>query len=209
MKYEAVRLEALDFHDETFLISPPVDYISIQKYNLGLGVINPPSLRRNGDKYQIVCGWRRIKACQRLGYDEIPSIVYEMDELSDEGCLKFVLYENQRRLNEIDKAELLLKFKRLCDLNDNELIQKVLPLFGIGATRKNLERYMSLTGLESEITEACYTEKISPEQVLSLSEVDRNERLQIIRRILKRYKFSGSGLKGQTVHWYHNRSYLI
>jgi ParB/RepB/Spo0J family partition protein len=140
MKYEAVRLEALDFQDKTFLISPPVDYIGIQNSIGELGVINPLSIRRNGEKYQIICGWRRIKVCKQLGYDEIPSIVYEMDELSDEDCLKFVLYENQRRLNEIDKAELILKFKRLCHFSDNDLIQKVLPLFGIGATRKNLER---------------------------------------------------------------------
>jgi hypothetical protein len=115
-----------------------------------------------------------------------------MDELSDEDCLKFVLYENQQRLNEIDKAELIFKFKLLCDLNDDDLIQKVLPLIGIGATRKNLERYMSLTGLESEIKEACYTEKISLEQVVSLSEVDGDKRLEILRRILKRFKFNNN-----------------
>ena len=192
MKYEAVQLKALDFHDKTFLISSPDDDTSIQNSIEELGVINPPSLRRNGDKYQIICGWRRIKACQQLGYDEILSIVYEMDELSDDDCLKFVLYENQRRLNEIDKAELILKYKRLCDLNDNDLIQKVLPLIGIGATRKNLERYMSLTGLESEIKEACYTERISLEQVLSLSEVDGDKRLEILRRILTRFKFNNN-----------------
>ncbi len=192
MKYEAVLLKALDFHDKTFLISSPDDDTSIQNSIEELGVINPPSLRRNGDKYQIICGWRRIKACQQLGYDEISSIVYEMDELSDDDCLKFVLYENQRRLNEIDKAELILKYKRLCDLNDNDLIQKVLPLIGIGATRKNLERYMSLTGLESEIKEACYTERISLEQVLSLSEVDGDKRLEILRRILTRFKFNNN-----------------
>lgn len=192
MKYEAVRLEALDFHDKTFLISPPVDDISIQNSVGELGVINPLSLRRNRDKYQIICGWRRIKACQQLGCDEIASVVYEMDELSDEDCLKFVLYENQRRLNDLDKAELILKFKRLCDYNDMDLIRKVLPLFGIGATRKNLERYMSLTDLESEITEACYREQISLEQLFSLSEVDPDERLEILRRILKRFKFNNN-----------------
>jgi ParB/RepB/Spo0J family partition protein len=192
MKYEAVQIEALDFHDKTFLISPPDNDTSIQNSIEELGLINLPSLRSNGDKYQIICGWRRIKVCMQLGYDEIPSVVYKMDELSDEDCLKFVLYENQRRLNEIDKAELILKFQRLCDLNDNELIQKVLPLFGIGATRKNLERYMSLTGLEGEIKEACYTEKISSEQVLSLSEVDGDKRLEILTRILKRFKFNNN-----------------
>lgn len=192
MKFEAVQLKALDFHDKTFLISSSEDDTGIQNSIKELEVINPPSLRRNGDKYQIICGWRRIKACKQIGYDEIPSIVYEMDELSDEDCLKFVLYENQQRLNEIDKAELILKFKLLCDLNDNDLIQKVLPLIGIGATRKNLERFMSLTGLESEIKEACYTEKISFEQVLSLSEVDGDNRLEILRRILRRFKFNNN-----------------
>lgn len=192
MKFEAVQIKALDFHDETFLVSSSDDDTGIQISIEELGVINPPSLRRNGGKYQIICGWRRIKVCKQLGYEEIPSIVYEMDELSDEECLKFVLYDNQQRLNEIDKAELIFKFKLICDFNDNDLIQKVLPLVGIGATRKNLERYMSLTGLESEIKEACYTEKISLEQVVSLSEVEGDKRLEILRRILKRFKFNNN-----------------
>jgi ParB/RepB/Spo0J family partition protein len=192
MKFEAVQLTALDFHDKTFLIGSSDDYTGIQNSIKELGVINPPSLRRNGDKYQIICGWKRIKACKRLGYDEIPSSVYEMGELSDEDCLKFVFYENQQRLNDIDKAELIFKFKYLCGLNDNDLIQKVLLLIGIGATRKNLERYMSLTGLESEIKEAYYTEKISLEQVVSLSEVEGYKRLEILGRILKRFKWNNN-----------------
>lgn len=192
MKFEAIPLTALDFYDKTFLIGSSDDYTGILNSIKEVGIINPPSLRSNGDKYQIICGWKRIKACKQLGYDEIPSSVYEMEELADEDCLKFLLYENQQRLNEIDKAELIFKFKFLCGLNDNDLILKVLPLIGIGATRKNLERYMSLTGLESEIKEACYAEKISLEQVVSLSEVEGDKRVEILRRILKRFKFNNN-----------------
>jgi len=192
MKFESVQFSALDFHDKTFLIGSSDDYTSIQDSIKELGIINPPSLRMNGDKYQIICGWKRIKVCKLLGYYEIPSSVYEMDELSDEACLKFVFYENQQRFNDIDKAELIFKFKILCGLDDNDLIQKVLPLIGIGATRKNLERYMSLTGLESEIKEAYYTQKISLEQVVLLSEVEGYKRLEILERILKRFKLNNN-----------------
>lgn len=192
MKFEVVQLAALDFHDKTFLIGSSEDYSGIFHSIEELGVINPPSLRRRGDRYQIICGWKRIKVCKQLGYDEILSSVYEGDELSDEGCLKFVFYENQRRLNDIDKSELIFKFKFLCDLNDNELIQKFLPLVGIGATRKNLERCMSLADIESEIKEAYYKEKVSLEQVVSLSELEADQRLEIFRRILERFKYNNN-----------------
>lgn len=192
MKFEVVRLTALDFHDKTFLIGSSDDFTPILHSVEELGVINPPSLRRRGDGYQILCGWKRIKVCKQLGYSEIPSSVYERNELTDEDCLKFVFYENEQRLNDIDKSELILKFKFLCNLNDDELIQKVLPLMGIGATRKNLERCMSLAGLESEIKEAYYKEKISLEQVVSLSEVERDQRLEILGRILERFTYNNN-----------------
>jgi hypothetical protein len=192
MKFEAVQLKALDLHDKTFLIGSSDDYNGILHSVDELGVINPPSLRRRGDRYQIICGWKRIKVCYQLGYGEIPSVVYERHELSDEDCLKFVFYENQHRLNDIEKSELVFKFKFLCDLNDNELIQKILPLIGIGATRKNLERCKSLAGLESEIKEAYYKERISLEQVISLSEVDADQRLEILGRILERFKYNNN-----------------
>lgn len=192
MKFEAVQLTALDFSDKTFSIGPSDDYTGIQSSIKELGVINPPSLRRNADKYQIICGWKRIKACKQLGYDEISFSVYEMDELSDEDCLKFVFYENQRRLNDIDKAEVIFKFKYICGLSDNDLIQKVLPMIGIRPMRRNLERYMTLAGVEGEIKDAYYKEKISIDQVVSLSELEGNQRLDVLRRILLRFKYNNN-----------------
>jgi hypothetical protein len=192
MKFEAVQLTALDFHDKTFWIGSSEDHTNIQHSIKEVRVINPPSLRRNGDKYQIICGWKRINVCKRLGYDEIPSSVYEMNELSCEDCLKFVFYDNQQRFTDIDKAELIFKFKFLCSLNDDDIIRKVLPMIGIGATRKNLEGYMSLAGLESEIREAYYGQKISLEQVVLLTEVDVNQRLEIFGRIFKRFKLNNN-----------------
>jgi ParB/RepB/Spo0J family partition protein len=192
MKFEGVRLTALDFHDKTFLIGSSDDHTDILHSIEELGIINPPLLRRREDKHQIICGWKRIKVCKQLGYDEIPSAVYELDELSDEDCLKFVFYENQQRLNDVHKAELVFKFKFLCDLNDDELIQKVLPLVGIRATRRNLERCMSLAGLDIEIKEAYYKEKISTDQALSLSEVEPDQRVEILGRILQRFKYNSN-----------------
>lgn len=188
MKFESVRLTALDFHDKTFLIGSSDDYAGVLNSIKELGIINPPSLRRKGNGFQIVCGWKRIKVCKQLGYDEIPSSVYELDELSDEDCLNFVFYENQQRFNDIDKAELISKFKFLCDLSDNDLVEKVLPAVGIRPTGKNLEKYMSWAGLEGDIKEAYYREAISLDQVVSLSEFEADQRLDILKGILMRFK---------------------
>ncbi|HLE25845.1 MAG TPA: hypothetical protein VI935_09385 [Thermodesulfobacteriota bacterium] len=53
--------------------------------------------------------------------------------------MKIVFYENQERLGEMEKAELLLKFKRLCGLDQSELTQRVLPFLGILPSRKILK----------------------------------------------------------------------
>lgn len=192
MKFESVQLTALDFDDKTFFIGSPGGSTDVIDSISELGIINPPSVRRMGERFQIICGWKRLEACKQLGYREIPCLVYETVDLPDEDCLKFVFFENQQRLNDIDKADLVLKFKLRCNLSENDLIRKILPLIGIGATRKNLERYMSLAGLDSEVRQAYYEERISFEQAVSLCDLEGHERLEILRRILTRFRYNNN-----------------
>ncbi|MBP5172916.1 MAG: ParB/RepB/Spo0J family partition protein [Bacteroidales bacterium] len=77
-----------------------------------LGLISPITVRRlAADKYQIISGERRFRACQMAGLTEIPAYVREAD---DQGMLEMAIVENIQRAN-LDPIEVALSYQRLMD----------------------------------------------------------------------------------------------
>jgi hypothetical protein len=121
---------------------------------------------------------------------EALSKIYESDEISDEECLKLVFHENRERFGDMEKAELVLKFKELCDLTESEITQRVLPYIGIPPSLKSLKKYMRLAGLEREIKDAFYSQRITIEQAGILSELGSPARVEILRSVLLRFRLN-------------------
>ena len=69
------------------------------------GVIQPLVVRLKGDRYELVAGERRLRACMLLGFEEVPVIV--KNELGDSDALQVSLIENIQRenLNPIEEAK--------------------------------------------------------------------------------------------------------
>jgi ParB family chromosome partitioning protein len=67
------------------------------------GLIQPIIVRKNKDKFEIVAGERRYRACGLLGYKEIPAIIKEFD---DQQTSTIALIENIQRedLNPVEEA---------------------------------------------------------------------------------------------------------
>src|SRR5271169_1003992 len=61
-----------------------------------LGLMSPVKLRRNGLRYQLVYGHRRVRAARSLSWQTIRA---EVEDLSDESMLELSLVENIERKN--------------------------------------------------------------------------------------------------------------
>ena len=83
------------------------------------GLLQPITVRKKDDYYEIIAGERRFRAAQKLGWTKIPAIVREMD---DQQTASLALIENLQRenLNPIDEAQ---AYKRLMKLNDLTQVQ--------------------------------------------------------------------------------------
>ncbi len=68
------------------------------------GLQEPIIVRKSGDKYELVCGERRLRACIMAGLNEIPAICRN---ISDDESILIGLVENIQRedLNPIEEAE--------------------------------------------------------------------------------------------------------
>ena len=75
------------------------------------GLLQPITVRRAGDAYELIAGERRLRAATNLGWAEIPALVKDLD---DRSSLVMALVENLQRsdLNPIDEAR---GYQRLID----------------------------------------------------------------------------------------------
>jgi len=75
------------------------------------GLLQPITVRRAGDGYELISGERRLRAATRLGWTDIPAIIRDAD---DRTLLTLALVENLQRtdLNAVEEAR---GYRRLSD----------------------------------------------------------------------------------------------
>ena len=90
-----------------------------------LGLIQPITVRRKSDdRFQIISGERRFRACRLCNMDTIPAYVMEAD---DQGMLEMAIVENIQREN-LDPIEVAMSYQRLideCRLTQEQMAERV------------------------------------------------------------------------------------
>lgn len=106
----------LDFYDDT--IEGLAE--SIEKN----GLLQPISVRKQGNKYELIAGERRYRACLLLGKKEIDALVYDK---SDEESATLSLIENIQRedLNAIEQALAMQRIMKQEDITQNQLANRL------------------------------------------------------------------------------------
>lgn len=111
---------------------------------LNYGIITPLTLRKAGDRYQIIAGERRFRAAKIVGLDTVPAYIRDV---SDDKMLAVALIENIQRqdLNPIEEA---LSYQRL--INECNLTQETLA-DQVGKKRSTVTNYLRLLKLPADI----------------------------------------------------------
>ena len=88
------------------------------------GLLQPVTVRKSGDKFELIAGERRYRACLLNGYKDIEAIIMES---SDEQSAKLALVENLQRedLNAIEQAMAMRKIMESEDLTQVELAERL------------------------------------------------------------------------------------
>ncbi len=171
-----VRLNMLDLDDASFRLSYGFDLEPLKDSIRHVGLINPPVLRlRPDDRYQIVCGYRRIFAMRELGAASAECKMVP-PESSDEACLLLSLHDNisHRELNPIEKS---LALNRLLSYYSEEnIVSDFLPLLKLQPHSTQFKAYQPLCLLDREIRDAVVAGIIDVQSALSLARLDPDAR---------------------------------
>jgi ParB family transcriptional regulator, chromosome partitioning protein len=151
--------------------------ISIQSQ----GLIQPITIRKMGyDRYQIISGERRFRACRIAGMTEIPAYIRIAN---DEQMLEMALVENIQR-TDLNPLEIAISYQRLvdeCNLKQEEISKKV------GKDRTTVSNYIRLLSLPTEIQLSIRDNRISMGHARAVITIeDVQTQLQILRRILEK-----------------------
>jgi len=118
---------------------------SLQELSISIkniGIIQPITVRKiDNNKYQLISGERRLRACKEIGLKKIPAYVREAN---DQDSLEMALVENIHR-QDLDAIEIAISYQRLIEeinLTQEELSDK------IGKNRTTISNYLRLLKLD-------------------------------------------------------------
>jgi len=143
------------------------------------GLIQPITVRRLGEEYQLVSGERRLRAVQRAGLARIPAFIIEVR--TDAEMLELALVENIQR-EELNPVEIAHAYQRLieeCHLTQEEVGQKV------GKDRSTVTNFLRLLKLPERVKDGLRKGQLTMGHARALLSVDgERERLRLFEKIL-------------------------
>lgn len=126
----------------------------LAKTIMSVGIIEPIVVRKVGEKYQLISGERRWRACQLAGYKKIPAVVKQVDDVQ---ALEMGIIENIQReeLNPIEEARAYDYWMNQTGLKPSDLADRV------GKDRSTITNLIRLLKLPEEVLQKIEEKKIS------------------------------------------------
>ena len=144
-----------------------------------LGVIQPITLRKDGDKFEIISGERRFRASKIAGLKSVPAYIRLVN---DQELLEMALVENIQR-EDLDAIEVALTYQRLLDeigLTQENLSKRV------GKERSTITNSIRLLRLSPDIQQAIRAGEISAGHGRAIISVeDENNQQELFNKIIK------------------------
>ncbi|RRQ46345.1 ParB/RepB/Spo0J family partition protein [Chryseobacterium sp. SC28] len=144
-----------------------------------LGIIQPITVRKDGQKFEIISGERRYRASKIAGKETIPAYIRLVN---DQELLEMALVENIQR-EDLDPIEVALTYQRLLDevgMTQENLSQRV------GKERSTITNSIRLLKLSPDIQKGIRSGQISAGHGRAMMGLDSEEKRQMLfDRIIK------------------------
>ena len=144
-----------------------------------LGLIQPITVKRSGDKYIIISGERRWRAAAKAGLEVVPAYIREVD---DTTLHAMALVENIQR-EDLNAIEISLGMQRLieeCGLTQEALAER------LGKKRSTVANYLRLLNLPDEIQFAIKGGIISMGHAKAIASAEsKAKQLSLLKRCIK------------------------
>lgn len=159
------------------------------------GLIQPITLRKVGEMYEVVAGHRRTKAARRAGLVTISAIVRELSDADTDGMR---MHENLYRedINPVDEGRYIRKMVDIHHVEPHELALMT------GKSEAYLKARYELLDYPDYLIEAVESEKVSLTAAKWLSQIDNDK----VRMEYTRFAILGGITAKRAEAWYRSWS---
>lgn len=193
MHVEKVDISNIDLSDHTYLIGDPSPDNRLKESINSLGQINPVVLISKESSFTVVTGRKRILALEEIGSKSVAAKIHPFEKNKIPDFLFTIYFDNKQRFTDLEKAELICKFKGLCGFSDSEILDSVLSKLSIKPSKNNLKKFISVASLDHDIKKLFYDDYFTFEQLVMLSEIENQEyRKVVFEKILKTFRFNNN-----------------
>ncbi len=143
------------------------------------GLLQPISVRKIDDGYELIAGERRFRACQYNGDKQIKAVIYDM---SDEESATLSLIENIQRenLNAVEQAMAMARIMKNEDITQNELAAR------LGYKQSTVANKLRLLKLPDYVKNALSHGQISERHARALLKVPEDRLKEVFNIIIER-----------------------
>lgn len=172
------QINVADIETNPFQPRTEFDQVALNELSESIkvqGLIQPITVRKNGDKYQLISGERRLRASKLAGIEKIPAYIRTAD---DQQMLEMGLIENIQR-EDLNAIEIALSFQQMideCNLKPEQLGDRV------GKNRTTVANYLRLLKLPPVIQASIRDGKISMGHARALINVEEQEKQLFIHQ---------------------------
>ena len=196
--YDIPLSEIDDFPDHPFKVRDDEDMMQLVESVKERGVITPITLRRkDDDRYEIVSGHRRKRACELAGLKTVPAEIKELtrDEaiilMVDSNLQRSVILPSEKAYSYKMKLEAMKRAAgrpskenggpmghNLDGLKSRDIIAEDSP-----DSARQIQRYVRLTELEPELLDMVDEGRIALRPAVELSYLDKGEQQELVDAI--------------------------
>ena len=140
------------------------------------GLIQPITVRKNGDHFEIIAGERRFRACQLLNWETIPAVIIEAD---DEDMAQLALIENIQRedLSAIEEANAYRDILVRGNITQEQLADRV------GKSQSAVANKLRLLNLAEEVQQALASRQISERHGRAMLGLSNDQQKKVLQHI--------------------------
>lgn len=139
------------------------------------GLLQPPVVRAVGQGYELIAGERRLRAVRRLGWENIPVVVREVD---DQAALTLALIENLQR-DDLSALDTALGYQQL--IGEFGISQAEVARI-VGRDRSTVANTLRLLKLPEELQKLLHTGSLSEGHARALLGIENSGQMLALAR---------------------------
>lgn len=161
----------------------PAELAELQASIAASGLLQPITVRRHGDAYELVAGERRLRAVTNLGWTDVPAIIKDLD---DQTLLVLALVENLQRadLNPIEEARGYRRLLGEFGLTHQQVAEAV------GKDRSTVTNLLRVLGLPDVVQLAVSEGRLTAGHAKALLALDDHDSIVEIAELIERKALS-------------------